>query len=227
VSGRAGWVGAIFVDAELRGRGIGRVLTERVISDLRSADCETLVLVASAEGRPMYERISFETRTTYVMLEASGTGAATDARQDGEVRRGGRLIRPFAAADLGIVRDLDRAATGEDRGHLIEALAGPENTRCVVRAGTVRAFLARPPWGGGALIAPDPDDAIALLDDRRARAPLGHRVRTGVPATNERGIHRLLDLGWKRTFDLPRMERGPALDWRPIAIWGQFNFAVG
>jgi GNAT superfamily N-acetyltransferase len=219
-SGRVGWVGTIFVSPAHRGRGVGRALTAEVIARLEARGCRTLVLVATEQGRPIYERLGFEVQGWYHTLENGGLPA--DAPRD-------PAVHAIARADLPALTTLDRMATGEDRAHLIVAFVR-DDAGWVVRDpddGRVRAFLLRAPWGGGATIAPDPADALRLLDHRRAVGGPDHRVRAGLLAENEAGIALLSRRGWTEAWSAVRMARGDPLDWRPEAIWGQFNHAVG
>lgn len=218
-NGPVGWVGTIFVAPDRRGHGLGRALTQAVVDALEAAGCRTLVLVATEQGRPMYERMGFEVQTTYRTLEAPGLPSAgpPDDR-----------IRPFRPSDLAAMADLDRAATGEVRRHLLEAFATEESARCLVRPdGALGGFVVRAPWGGGATVAPDADDAIAILEARRRAAGPERRVRAGVLAENGAGYGRLTDLGWTDAWSAPRFVRGDPLDWNPSALWGQFNHALG
>jgi GNAT superfamily N-acetyltransferase len=219
VNGPVGWVGTIFVAPHIRGRGVGMGITETVVDALGVAECRTLVLVATEQGRPMYERIGFEVQTTYRTVEAPGVpdDGSSNAR-----------IRPFERADLEAMAALDRAATGEDRRHLLEAFADPGSARCLVdEAGTIRGFVVRAPWGGGATIAPVVDDALAILAARRRAAGADRLVRAGVLAENVDGLARLRELGWTEAWSAPRLARGEPLDWNPGALWGQFNHALG
>jgi GNAT superfamily N-acetyltransferase len=216
--GTAGWVGAVFVDAAARGGGLGRALTDAAIAALESAGCATLVLVATAAGRPLYERMGFRLDTTYHTLEAPGIDAWSGAAS----------LDAWTPGDLPAMAALDAAATGEDRAHLLAAFATPSSAR--VRrdaAGEVRGFVVRAPWGGGATVAPDPDDAIAILEARRAAAGPGRTVRAGVLAPNLAILERLAPLGWTEAWQAPRLIRGAPLDWRPSSLWGQFNHALG
>jgi hypothetical protein len=123
---------------------------------------------------------------------------------------------------------LDAVATGEDRGHLLDAFAAPDTTRCLVhRDGTLGGFVVRAPWGGGATIVPDPDDALAILDARRRASGPDRRVRAGLIEDNRAGIDRLRAAGWTDAWGAPRMIRGSMPDWRPDSIWGQFDHAIG
>jgi len=223
VNGPVGWVGTIFVAPDRRGHGLGMALTRTVVDTLDSAGCRTLVLVATEQGRPMYERIGFTVQTAYRTVEAPGLAAdgATDEPAAGRVR-------PFAASDLDAIAHLDRTATGEDRRHLLEAFATPESARCLVRPdGTLGGFVVRAPWGGGATVAPDPDDAVAILEARLRGVGPERRVRAGVLTENAAGHQRLSELGWTDAWSAPRLVRGAPLDWDPTALWGQFNHALG
>jgi GNAT superfamily N-acetyltransferase len=219
-SGHVGWIGAIFVGPTHRGHGLGLALTAEVIARLESRGCRTLVLVATEQGRPIYERLGFEVQSWYHTLEIGGL--PMDAPPD-------RTVQAIGRADLPGMAALDRRATGEDRAHLIEAFVR-DDAGWIVRDpddGHLRAFLLRAPWGGGATIAPDPSDALRLLDHRRAVGGPDHRVRAGLMAENEAGRLLLAERGWTEAWSAVRMIRGDPLDWQPEAIWGQFNHAIG
>ena len=216
-NGPVGWIGTIFVEPDRRGRGLGRAITQAIIDRLESAGCRTLVLVATREGRQLYERMGFDVQTRYRILEAPGTAGAAPDR-----------IRAFEASDLDAIAALDRAATGEDRAHAIRRLAGPASARVVTTdGGVVEGFVIRPPWGGGATIAANLDAAMTIVAARRASAGPTGRARVGVVEENEAGLEALTAAGFVHQWSAPRMIRGAALDWHPDRIWGQFNHAMG
>lgn len=218
INGSVAWIGTIWVDPAWRGRGIGTALTLATIEAAEAAACRTLVLVATAAGQPLYERLGFEVHTRYRILEAPGLGVGQpDPR-----------IRPYGPADLPAMAALDKSATGEERAHLLAAFAAPDTTRCLERHdGSLGGFVVRAPWGGGATIVPDPDDALAILQARRLAAGPAKRVRAGLLETNSAGVDRLLAVGWTDSWQAPRLIRGVMPTWQPDAIWGQFDHAVG
>lgn len=221
-NGPVGWIGTIWVASSWRGRGLGRDLTQATIDAAEAAGCRTLVLVATGAGRPLYERLGFVVRSWYRTVEAPGRLGLS--RSPGA----GPSVRPYRADDLPALVRLDAAATGEDRSHLLAAFASPETTRIVTGVDDApRGFMIRAPWGGGATIAPDPDDALALLDARRDAYPADRLVRAGLLLDNEPGFARLAADGWSEAWRAPRLERGAPLTWEPFAIWGQFNHALG
>jgi GNAT superfamily N-acetyltransferase len=110
VSGRVGWVGTIWVAPALRGRGLGRALTEAVIEELEGSACRALVLVATEAGRLVYERLGFEILTHDHALVASGPGTGRT------LSVAVPSVRRFVpTGDLDAAASLDGWATGEDR----------------------------------------------------------------------------------------------------------------
>ena len=219
-NGPAGWVGSIFVAPDRRGGGLGRAMTETIIDRLASAGCRSLVLVATSEGRRLYERMGFEVQTQYRILQAVGLPPTGGDAADG--------VRDFVAADLERIVVLDREGTGEDRSHTIARLAGPESTRVAPRSGGgIDGFVIRAPWGGGATIARTPEAALRIVTARRRAAGPEGRVRVGLTDENVDGLGRLAEVGLRLMWSAPRMIRGEPPAWRPETIWGQFNHAMG
>ena len=137
-------------------------------------------------------------------------------------------IRPFEAGNLEDLLALDRYATGEDREAVLRSSGSPATTFVALDpANIVRAYLARAPWRGGALIALEPDDALALLEIRRHSTGISGMAGAGVLASNSVGRERLRAAGWLEERGGVRMIRGEPLDWHPDAIWGQLNGALG
>jgi GNAT superfamily N-acetyltransferase len=222
-NGPVGWIGSIFVDPAARGHGLGRALTQAIIDALEEAGARTLCLVATSEGRLLYERMGFEVQTHYRILEAPGLADAGDVPG-----HGGAVIRPFEAGDLGAMAALDRLATGEDRAHALRRLADPSTARVALGPdGSLAGFVVRPPWGGGATVARSIDDALAIVTARRVSSGPEGRVRVGLLEENREGRERLGFEGFRQAWSAPRMLRGDPLGWRPELIWGQFNHAMG
>jgi predicted N-acetyltransferase YhbS len=220
VHGPGGWVGVIFVDPSRRRSGLGRRITETVIDHLEASGVRSMVLIASPMGRPLYEQLGFRVFERQVRFTIDGLppeAAPPDPR-----------VRAFEPGDLAAVLRLDREATGEDRAAIIRELVTPETAIVAVgENGEVRGYLARSPWRGGAVIAPDPDDALRLLERRRSATGVSGKAGAGVLSSNEAGRARLRAAGWAEEPGGVRMLRGEPLDWNPNAIYGQFNGALG
>jgi GNAT superfamily N-acetyltransferase len=230
-NGSVGWLGAIIVDADLRGRGIGRTVTEELCRRLRAAGCSTLSLVASEAGRPMYEKMGFRLVTHYHQLQADHLPEPPTPPEGSRVRR----LEP---ADLPTVLELDRLATAENRSVALRVLAeiGAESERGGVtglggwvleRDGAVSGFLLPAERAYGAIVAPRFEDGRFLLDLHRHVVPAGARVRAGIPDEHGAAWRELQALGWQESYRAPRLLLGPDIPWRPDWIWGQINSAMG
>jgi len=224
-NGPVGWIGTIFLAPEWRGHGFGRAITQAIIDRLESAGVRTFVLVATADGRRLYEKMGFEVQTRYRILEAPGVLALAARPSPAGTPR---MVRPFRPTDLAAMLRLDGAGTGEDRGHIIRRFASHETAMVVPGPhGGLDGFVIRAPWGGGATVARSFGAAMALIDERRLRAGAAGRVRVGLLQDNEDGMARLAAAGFAPQWAAPRMVRGAPMTWRPEWIWGQFNHAIG
>jgi len=229
IHGDVGWIGVIFVAPELRGRGIGRALTVAVCDILQGAGCRSLVLVATDLGRPVYDRLGFREQTRYHMHPA-------DPLDSTPVPPPGANLRPIRTTDIDAIAVLDRHVSGEDRRPLIERFAASgwlledePDAGMAARAGepSLRGYLLPTHRGNAALIAPRPEDAMCLLDLHRHLVPQGGTAWAGLLTENEAGRRLLAERGRTEWRTFPRMVRGSEPEWRPAAIWGQFNHAMG
>ena len=213
VNGAVGWIGMIFVDEALRGRGLGTALTEAVIGELERAACRSLALIASPYGRPIYERLGFATEVAYRIVAAPGRGGGIPGGRSGGSGGEPDRLRPYAEDDL---------------DHLLRvSLATAGTTIAFDGDGRIAGFEASAPRGTHPAIAPETAAGIRLLEARRARTAVGSDARTAIPVSNRTGLTALENLGWNAERELVRMVRGAPIAWHPGAVWGQFNFAMG
>src|ERR687890_1803705 len=101
--GATGWIGALGVEPSVRRRGLGGALTEACIAWLRERGANTVLLYATDQGRPVYERLGFEAE-----------GTATAWRGVAGARRG-MIVRRLTDDDRVKILTADRAAPGGKR----------------------------------------------------------------------------------------------------------------
>ncbi|WP_028063369.1 GNAT family N-acetyltransferase [Solirubrobacter soli] len=202
--GPTGWIGGIAVAPEARGARLGQALTEAVIDALGPR--ETLLLLASDAGRPIYERLGFEVEERYVVMW--GPESATPAANG---------LRRLTAADRDAVAALDARVTGEARSLVLDvgldgAIATPD----------LSAVAFRPPWPALPIVASDPDAGATLL-----RALIAPGLRLAVPESNAAALETLRALGCTPGRDVVRMRSGAPVQWRPDELWGVFSLFFG
>ncbi len=109
VIGKTAWLGNIAVLPAWRGRGLGHRLTDELTTLALESGVEVVLLIATADGEPLYRSLDFEVTDTYTewLLPAP------------EVN-----LHPSMGAMASTAPDLmlDRWAIGEDRRRLWEAL---------------------------------------------------------------------------------------------------------
>jgi GNAT superfamily N-acetyltransferase len=211
-----GWVGGVAVAPAHRRVGLGGGLTAAVVAFLQDRGAATVLLHATALGRPVYERLGFVAELDYLTL-----GGPALPRPASRPR-----VRPGRAADLEAVAALDRAATGEDRRRLLAALWPTGGLVAGDGQGPARGYHLASPWRlGGAVVAADPEAGLALLDVVRAGA--GDQVWVSVPAANTAAVQALEAAGFQERDRTVRMHLGPRVPWRPEAVFAAHNLFWG
>jgi GNAT superfamily N-acetyltransferase len=210
-----GWVGGVAVVPGHRRAGLGGTLTEAIVEFLAGRGVTTVLLHATALGRPVYERLGFVPEAAYLTL----TGPTRPPSPGDPSLRAGRQ------SDLETVLALDLAATGEDRRRLLTAL-WPTGGLVAAGNGRLLGYHLASPWRpGGAVIATDPEAGLVLLDAVRV-AP-GDEVGISVPAANTPAVQSLESAGFSERYRTVRMHRGPRVPWNPAALFGAHNLFWG
>src|SRR5262249_29218916 len=144
--------GGLGVEPGSRRRGIASRLTGEVVQWLRDQGASTLLLQATTQGRPVYEKLGFVADGPYRMWAVPPTrrGRHFDAR---------RGLRPLTSAHLDAVLALDRAVTGEDRG--LPVRGAWASGGYVLDDGSIRGYHLHTPWGPGPTVAADTDAGLA------------------------------------------------------------------
>ncbi|MDA0181998.1 GNAT family N-acetyltransferase [Solirubrobacter phytolaccae] len=200
--GPTAWLGGVTVAPQARGNGLGRQLTEAAIDAL--GERETILLLATPMGQPVYEKLGFEVEGTYRVFSSGSR------RPEKTVE-----LRDVTPDDHDAIRALDRRATGEDRSLAIDAsLEGAKATP------DLKAVALNPPWPALPIIG-DPQAATTLLTSL-----IEPGLRIAVPDENTDAVNLLRLLG-REQRTVARMRRGPAVDWRPDEVWGVFSLFFG
>jgi predicted N-acetyltransferase YhbS len=211
--GRTGWIGALGVLPDARRRGAGEALTRAACARLRERGAETVLLFATDMGRPLYERLGFEPEGTVTAWRGTAGTTAADI-----------VLRVVREEDRPALRAIDRAATGEDRTAVLDAL-NPLSGLVAERHGETTGWAVTSPWGAGvAVCAADDTTGVALT----AAATGGPGSSTVVvPDGNIAAAAALRRWAFSPTAAGMRMRLGPAVAWQPGMQFGLFNLFWG
>ena len=215
-------VGMIIVSPELQGRGIGRVLMDRAMTD---AGERSLVLNATQAGLPLYEKLGFTAVGAVHQHQIAGSKP-----QEVSLPAGSRL-RPLTKDDRPALQQLDALATGMERTAALDALIESAVGLVLERDGQVAGFSFFRHFGRGYVIGPtiatEVDDAKGLigsfLNEHRTEF-----LRVDVPV--ESGLSEWLsDQGLPKVDEVVTMVRGhrPHREDNGPRVFSLINQALG
>ncbi|MFJ2216486.1 GNAT family N-acetyltransferase [Streptomyces sp. NPDC101062] len=213
-------VGMLLVAGRHARQGLGQRLMRHV---LREAGSTPLVLHATPQGKPLYERLGFtaigSTETVLGRLRIPGPTASPVT------------TRTATAADLPAIVRLDHEVFGADRTHLLARLpAFADRLRVAEEASTITGYAAAWPTAAsdviGPVVARDTDTAKALIT---AVTPGPDRpVRTSVDVRHGELLSWLKEHGPERTALTTLMTYGvPDLPGDRARRFAPLNLATG
>ncbi|MFT3838792.1 MAG: GNAT family N-acetyltransferase [Myxococcaceae bacterium] len=193
-------VAKMLVHAECRGRGLAKRLLAEALALRKRADAVQM-LIATAEGYPVYERAGFKSVEKIHFIN----GTASGLRESKAVELGTEAL-PLAVA-------LDARSVGCERGPMIAARWQRAVARFgVMRGGELVAFGLRLKQGPGSLVGPlvarELGDAVEVLHALLPRD--GSFVRVDVPERQTAFRAEVLRLGLNEGTPRTEMTLGGA-----------------
>lgn len=201
---KAGWLAHIIVSENHRGQGIGSHLTQHIIDYLHQHGCETLLLIATELGEPVYRKCGFELVTEYQFYRGNQI----------QINSVSSNVRNLLPADHGQMFELDQAITGEQRRHMLDNFLA---TGWVYEIDTTIKGYFLPDFGEGTIIAGDEDAGLELLKLKLSLKP----CKAVVPAENHKAIQLLESAGFEKFNRAKRMIFGKAIQWKPELIFSR------
>ena len=196
--GKTAWLAHIITHPENRKQGIGSLVTGFLVDELQQKGCESILLIATDLGEPIYAKHGFEREEEYVFLSES-TMPLPEANTH---------IEDITEDTLPQVLSLDKSVYGEERSMLL--LPHMQGGKVYVKEGKVLGFYM-PALGEGPVIAETEEAAQALLRIKHSEKT----TKVGIPKANARGIQFLGEHGFKPFKSAWRMRLGKEVKWQP------------
>lgn len=204
------WLGHIIVHPDQRGHGIGRRITESLVDTAKQNNCETIYLIATNLGAPVYEKVGFITDTEYLFFK--------DINFDKEVLISNQVI-PYKEDFKAEISIIDKVATGEERMmHLENSL---ENGFVYIDNGKVEGFYL-PALGDGLIVANNPLAGLELLKLR-----LKSNDKAAFPIDNLLATAFFLGQGFKEYDVAKHMRLGKIRPYKLENIYNRIGGNVG
>lgn len=204
------WLGHIIVHTDHRAKGIGQLITRSLIDLAKQNKCETIYLIATKLGFPVYEKLGFVADTEYLVFK--------------DIRFGQELIisdcivpyRQDFKADISII---DKIATGENRTmHLEDAL---ESGFVYMDDHKIEGFYL-PTLGDGLIVANNPSAGLELL-----KLHLKSNDKVNYPINNLVATDFLYNNGFKEYDVVKHMRLGKIRPFKLDHIYNRISGSVG
>lgn len=217
------FLGAVIVQPELRGKGVGAKMMEVALDHLRSRGVRTVRLNAYLRAIPFYERFGF--RGEYEVVRWRGFGSR--GRTAG--------VRPLRVADIPGITSFDARFFGTRRGTLLARLAEefPGTFLVAFRKSALRGYIVGNPSGDSCEIGPwvvepgSPEVAASLYHGLVAASGATSIAFSG-PHPNEELRELVRREGFEEGFRTLRMRHGEdAFHATTDAIWALAGLEKG
>jgi N-acetylglutamate synthase-like GNAT family acetyltransferase len=206
------WIAHIIVKEEYRNRGIGYQMVNFLIAELKSKQIETVLLIATELGEPVYKKAGFKTISDYLFLKREKT-------QDNKPLISSKVIN-FSNDFYDEIIQLDKAILGENRERLIKLHI--EKSLVYKEENTIQGFYL-PDLGEGLILANTSEAGIELMKLKHAK------IDTAViPSENKAGLDFLMQNGFKLQDTKGRkMILGKEIVWKPDCYFSRIGGNYG
>ena len=204
------WLAHIIVHNDHRNKGIGGILTKALIDQANKPGIQTILLLATSLGEPVYRKHGFVKEMDYLFFKTD-QGVAWNHND---------TISPFEERFTHDLIQLDKNVSGEDRSKLITPHF--KDAKLVVDKNIVHGYYL-PTLGDGPLVARNKEAGSALLNLKLAQGI----KKAALPETNHDGIDILTTFGLKEFLKGTRMYLGKPLPWQPEKVYNRIGGNFG
>lgn len=204
------WLAHIIVHPDNRNKGIGKLITHFLVDKARAKDCDTIYLIATDLGEPVYKNLGFKTETEYLFFK--------DIRLNESWRTIENIVA-FTDDFKTQVAGLDKQVSGEDRLlHLAQHLEG---AFVYLQDNIVEGFYL-PAFGEGLIVANTITAGIELMKLRFTT-----KDNAAFPAGNVSATAFMHQNNFKEFKRAKRMRLGIKREWQPESFFNRIGGNLG
>jgi len=211
VFGNTAWLAHIIVNENYRNQGMGYSITNYLVDNLKKKSIDTILLIATAMGEPVYKKVGFKVISDYVELKSE------KVLKEFEISKN---IIPYQQEYYSRILQLDKEISGENRECFIKGHI--ERSKLYTENGELKGYYI-PDLGDGIIFAIDSKAGIELLKLKHTEAN-----KAVLPKENKAGIQFLLESGFSEpVIKGKRMVLGKEIDWKPECFFSRSGGNVG
>ena len=199
------WLAHIIVDQEFRGQGIGYKIVNHLINKLYDDKIQTISLIATKIGEPLYYKVGFKDVNEYSVLKNDTILKSFNKASN---------IIPFEGKYLTSILALDKKISGEDRNNLLKNHI--QNSLLYLNENNDLTGYYLPSLEEGTILANDVKSGIELL---KVKILTNNKIT--IPIECNEAILFLKENKFIEIKKIKRMAIGESLLWHPENIFSR------
>lgn len=212
VLGKTAWLGHIIVDQNYRRKGIGTAIVKHLLDILNQLGCNTVSLVSTDEGYPVYKSIGFTYLTDYVVFEKSGSSNNNLDNNNINIKKYSQIYKQE-------IFDIDYQMSGENRIGLLENEL--QNTLVYIYDNKVQGYYISG-FGEGMIVSIN-----SIVGKELMKFKYSSNNRGVIPKDNSDAIKFFIDNGFLRIKRFRRMFYGDSIAWKPKMLYSRLAGNLG
>jgi GNAT superfamily N-acetyltransferase len=205
------WLAHIIVGNEHRNKGLGFQLVENLLYDLKDKSIDTISLIATTLGEPVYKKFGFRVVSDYIYLEREKPWIEKKVSDK---------IFPYENNFYKKIMELDQKISGEEREPLLKKYI--DSSFVYIDNKEIKGFLI-PTLGEGQIFADTAEAGIELMNMKYATI-----VKAVIPFENQIALEFLKQNGFGISETKgKRMILGNDLNWQPSKFFSRIGGDYG
>jgi GNAT superfamily N-acetyltransferase len=206
---KTGWLATIVTHGEYRNQGIGKQITEHLLTFLQNHQCEHIYLIATALGEPVYQKVGFVTESKYDFYKDIDLKNLSISKN----------ISPYQSAYKQAIFELDRQISGEDRSQHLETFL---NDSFVYLENEIVEGVYFPSFGDGLIVANTQTAGLELMKKRFQKFNMAC-----FPEENKMAHNFMLSSGYEPIINPARMHFRKQMPWKPEGLYNRVGGNIG
>lgn len=204
------WLAHIIVHPDYRNQGIGQLITQALVDISKSKSCNTINLIATNLGVPVYEKLGFVTETSYIFFKDIQAAPSWTISSH---------VVPYSSSFRNQIESLDSQVSMENRTFHLEPHL--QNGFVYMQDDKLEGYYL-PTFDEGLIIA---NTALAGIELMKLR--LATRTNAAFPIDNISAVAFLHAQGFREIKTSKRMILGQKKDWQPTKIYNRIGGNLG
>ena len=205
------WLAHIIVHKDYRKKGYGFQIVEILLKNIRDKSIDSVLLIATEVGEPLYEKAGFRGISDYIHLKREQLWKNSSVSKN---------IVPYDNSYFSDILRLDKEISGENRESLIKNHL--QKAFIYLNKKTLTGFYL-PDLGEGLIFADNPEAGIELMKAKYSKVD-----KAVIPSENREGIYFLKNNGFIESATKgKRMIIGKDIAWKPECFFSRIGGNYG